>query len=77
MEREDTTARQPQVKNESGPSSSLCARSLNHVSSVCRDCSHGSRTPRAACRCQEFRSPVARGREVKFCLFVLLLSAFA
>lgn len=60
MEREDTTAHQPQVKNESIPSSSRCARRLNRVSSVCSDCSHGSRTPGAARRCQEFRSEGAK-----------------
>lgn len=57
MEREDTTAHQPQVKNEAIPSSSLCARRLNRASSVSR---HRSRTPGAARRCQEFRSEGAK-----------------
>lgn len=36
MEQEDTTARQPQVRNGLVPSSSFCACRLNQVVGICR-----------------------------------------
>lgn len=76
MEREDTTAHQPQVKNEPIPSSRLCARRLNGVSSVWSHCSHGSRTPRGQRDCvgnlrsEGAKTPGEFG--LKFCLSLFL-----